>query len=77
MLENFAKAQRAMGIEVSQEPSWIEVPDSEMKKYKSDAFVKEIERSINPKTRFAVVLIRYPDQYKNVKKALDKKGIPS
>lgn len=64
MLENFKKAQQAMGIEVSSNPAWIEVPDALMKKYGRDggkAFTEEIKRAINNKTKVAVVLIRYPD----------------
>lgn len=53
-----------MGIEVSSDPAWIEVPDALMKKYGRDggkAFAEEIKRAINNKTKIAVVLIRYPD----------------
>lgn len=31
ILKNFAKAQDSMGIKVSHEPTWIEVPDSLLK----------------------------------------------
>lgn len=80
MLNNFSQAQKAMGIEISKEPEFIEVPDSLIKKYGRDggkAYVDEINRSINPKTKIAVVLIRFEDQYPIIKKALDAKGIPS
>jgi hypothetical protein len=53
-----------MGIEVSKEPTFIEVPDDLVKKYGRDggkAYAEEINRCINPKTKIAVVLIRYED----------------
>lgn len=80
VLENFVKAQKAMGINVSQSPDFIEVPDELMRKYGRDggrAYAEEINRAINNKTKIAVVLIRYENHYEKVKKALDQKGIPS
>ena len=80
VLENFKKAQKAMGIDINDEPFFIEVPDDLVKKCGRDAakaFVDEIKRAINPKTKLAFVLIRYPDQYPKIKKELDSKGIPS
>ena len=41
------------------------------------AFAEEINRAIDPKTKIALVLIRFPDQKKVIKQALDRKGIPS
>lgn len=69
-----------MGIQISDEPCWIEVPEQQIKKYGRDggkAYVEEINRSINPKTKIAVVLIRYENYYPVIKKALDAKGIIS
>lgn len=80
VLENFKKAQKAMGINVSDAPDFIEVADDLVRKCGRDtgkAFVDEIKRSINFKTRLALVLIRYPDHYGKIKKELDSRGIPS
>ena len=41
------------------------------------AFVEEINKKIDPKTKIALVLIRYPDQKKVIKIALDRIGVPS
>ena len=69
-----------MGINVSQNPDFIEVPDDLMRKYGRDggrAYAEEIDRAINTKTKIAVVLIKFENQYEKIKKALDSKGIPS
>ena len=69
-----------MGINVSQNPDFIEVPDDLMKKYGKDggrAYAEEIDRAINTKTKIAVVLIKFENHYEKIKKALDSKGIPS
>jgi hypothetical protein len=53
-----------MGIKISANPKFIEVPDALVKKYGREggkAFFEEINRAIDPKTRIALVLIRFPD----------------
>ena len=81
ILENFAKAQDSMGIRVSKNPTWIEVPESLIngkgRGRGGEAFAEEIKRAVNPKTRIVLVLTQYPDQKKAAKIALDKLGVPS
>lgn len=74
ILENFAKAQNSMGINVSENPDFIEVPDKlarDRSLGKGKAYAQEINRALNPKTRIVLVLIRFPDQYKIIKSLLD------
>lgn len=59
-----------MGINISQNPKFIEVPDDLVRKFGREggkAFVEEINRAIDPRTRIALVLIKFPDQKKVIK----------